>query len=150
MTMATIAENLQTIKDSVEDIKQAIIAKGGSISGDITTFADAINEISGGGSTEPEYIFTGTASLDGAYLHINGTLNKSPYPDFTTGVCKIVVILLDEYTAIAVGSDIVSPDNNAVYNISLNIGESSEAPKKIPMFLLTYTGFTQVKFVQQT
>ena len=47
--MATIAENLQTIKDSTEAIKQAIIDKGGTISGDITTWADAISGISGGG-----------------------------------------------------------------------------------------------------
>lgn len=52
MTMATIAENLQTIKNSVKDIKQAITNKGGSISGDITTWASAINGISGGGGSE--------------------------------------------------------------------------------------------------
>ena len=46
--MATIAENLQTIKDSTDAIKQAIIDKGGTISGDITTWADAINGISEG------------------------------------------------------------------------------------------------------
>lgn len=48
--MATIAENLQTIKDSTEAIKQAIIDKGGTIEGDITTWADSISGISGGGN----------------------------------------------------------------------------------------------------
>jgi hypothetical protein len=43
--MRTIAENLQIIKDSTEAIKQAIIDKGGTISGNITTYADAINSI---------------------------------------------------------------------------------------------------------
>lgn len=43
--MATIAENLQTIKDSTDAIKQAIIDKGGTISGDITTWAEAIMNI---------------------------------------------------------------------------------------------------------
>jgi hypothetical protein len=43
--MRTIAENLQIIKDSTEAIKQAIIDKGGTISGDITTYAEAINSI---------------------------------------------------------------------------------------------------------
>lgn len=43
--MATISENLQTIKDSTDAIKQAIIDKGGTISGDITTWADAILNI---------------------------------------------------------------------------------------------------------
>ena len=49
--MATIAENLQTIKDSTEAIKHAIIDKGGTISGGLTTYADAIKNISVGGGT---------------------------------------------------------------------------------------------------
>lgn len=51
MIMATISENLQTIKTSTDAIKQAIISKGGEIRGDITTWADAINAIEGGGIT---------------------------------------------------------------------------------------------------
>lgn len=47
--MATISENLQTIKTSTGNIKQAIIDKGGEISGDITTWADAISAIKSGG-----------------------------------------------------------------------------------------------------
>ena len=45
--MATISENLQTIKSSTDAIKQAIIDKGGTIEGDITTWASAISGISG-------------------------------------------------------------------------------------------------------
>lgn len=54
--MATIAENLQIIKDSTDAIKQAIIDKGGDVSGDISTWAEAITGISGGGNddTKPE------------------------------------------------------------------------------------------------
>ena len=51
MIMATISENLQTIKTSTDNIKQAIIDKGGEISGNITTWADAINAIKSGGIT---------------------------------------------------------------------------------------------------
>jgi hypothetical protein len=50
MIMATISENLQIIKDCTDAIKQAIIDKGGTIEGDITTWANAISGISGGGS----------------------------------------------------------------------------------------------------
>ena len=50
--MATISENLQIIADSTAAIKQAIIDKGGEISGDITTWADAISGISGGGDLD--------------------------------------------------------------------------------------------------
>ena len=55
--MATIAENLQTIKEAVENIKQAIIAKGGTVSGDLTTYANAIESLAlGGGNSVPDYI----------------------------------------------------------------------------------------------
>ena len=48
--MSTISENLQIIADSTSAIKQAIIDKGGTIEGDITTWANAISGLSGGGS----------------------------------------------------------------------------------------------------
>ena len=47
--MATISENLQILKNSTDAIKQAIIDKGCTIEGDITTWASAISGISGGG-----------------------------------------------------------------------------------------------------
>lgn len=51
--MATISENLKTIKDSTMAIKQAILDKGGEV-GDLTTYADAITNLpSGGGDTNP-------------------------------------------------------------------------------------------------
>lgn len=43
--MATISENLQIIKNSIEDIKQTIIDNGGTINGDITTYANAIESL---------------------------------------------------------------------------------------------------------
>lgn len=54
--MATISENLQILKDSTDAIKQAIIDKGGTISGDITTWADAIGNIQTGGGWTPYLI----------------------------------------------------------------------------------------------
>lgn len=50
--MATISENLQIIADSTAAIKQAIIDKGGDVSGDITTWAAAIGGIETGGGNE--------------------------------------------------------------------------------------------------
>lgn len=78
--MATISENLQTIKDSTDAIKQAIIDKGGTISGDITTWADAISGISGGGgsSSNEEYTFTGSITYNVIEAAITGSLNKFP------------------------------------------------------------------------
>lgn len=77
--MATISENLQTIIDSTSAIKQAIIDKGGEISGDISTWADAISAIqTGGGSSESEYTFTGTLTPSMTEIVVNGSLNKVP------------------------------------------------------------------------
>lgn len=74
----TIQENLQTIADSTAAIKQAIIDKGGDASGDISTWAAAINGISGGGSGESEYTFTGTINNRMSVITITGSLNKVP------------------------------------------------------------------------
>ena len=69
--MATVAENLQTIIDSTEAIKQAIIDKGGTISGGLTTYADAIKNISGGdASQEPDMPIIGDGKT---YLYISVT-----------------------------------------------------------------------------
>lgn len=83
--MAIISENLQILKDSTDAIKQAIINKGGTISGDITTWANAISgiESGGGSSSESEYIFTGTISYNMTEAAITGRLNK--VPDINTG-----------------------------------------------------------------
>ena len=77
--MATISENLQILKDSTDAIKQAIIDKGGTISGDITTWANAISEISGGGSSsEEEITFRGTLTPNMSKIIISGTLDSKP------------------------------------------------------------------------
>ena len=60
--MATISENLQTIKNSTDAIKQAIIDKGGTIEGDITTWASAISGISSGGSDNLKILSFGSES----------------------------------------------------------------------------------------
>ena len=49
--MSTIAEKLQTLVNSTAAIKQAIIDKGGTIEGNITTWANAISGLSGGGAS---------------------------------------------------------------------------------------------------
>ena len=57
--MATISENLQIIADSTSAIKQAIMDKGGEITGDITTWAEAIMNIqSAPQQTENKITFT--------------------------------------------------------------------------------------------
>lgn len=79
--MSTIQENLQIIADSASAIKQAIIDKGGTISGDITTWANAISGIAtgeGGSSSGEEYTFHGAISYNMTEVTITGRLNKVP------------------------------------------------------------------------
>ena len=76
--MATISENLQTIKNSTDAIKQAIIDKGGEISGDITTWADAISEIETGGGSGDEPVFQCNLTykvVTGGKFNITGTID---------------------------------------------------------------------------
>lgn len=103
--MATISENLQILKDSTDAIKQAIIAKGGTIEGDISTWASSISGISGGGSTDEEITFTGSMDIEPAGLYITGSLSTSfsTYKRiwaFTYGdvepICSTAVIMDDD------------------------------------------------------
>ena len=77
VNMATIAENLQTIKDSTDAIKQVIVDNGGDVSGGITTYADSINNIVNQEITfqfnytktfkQGNYTFTGTIDFGDNY-----------------------------------------------------------------------------------
>ena len=52
--MATIAENIQTLKSIKSDIKNAITDKGGNVGNDFKTYAQAITDLPSGGGTENE------------------------------------------------------------------------------------------------
>lgn len=77
--MNTIAEKLQVIADSTSAIKQAIIDKGGTIEGDITTWADAIQGIESSGTQEAiptNIVYSETANADNAKIY-NFLMNLS-------------------------------------------------------------------------
>lgn len=50
--MATIAENIQTLRSIKSDIKNAITDKGGNIGNDFKTYAQAITDLPSGGGNE--------------------------------------------------------------------------------------------------
>jgi hypothetical protein len=99
MIMATISENLQIIKNSTDAIKQAIIDKGGTIEGDITTWADAISGISGGGSSLLFDKYTYSPDL------IQNKLNGSTIGE--VGVAYGLETLLHKYTFSTLAYDII-------------------------------------------
>ena len=51
----TISAKLTTVNSALADIKSAIISKGQIPTGNITTYATAIGNISGGGSGDDKY-----------------------------------------------------------------------------------------------
>ena len=95
--MATIAENLQTIKSSTTAIKNAIINKGGSINGDITTWASAIDGIQTGGEgiIEPKqnkdvnfYDYDGTILYSYTTEEFKSLSSLPPLPKHQGLVCQ--------------------------------------------------------------
>ena len=68
--MATIAENIQTLRSIKSDIKNAIIQKGGSVTDAFGTYAQAITNLpsGGGGGTEIEDALV-TRTLSGTYYN---------------------------------------------------------------------------------
>lgn len=89
--MATISENLQTIKNSTDAIKQAIIDKGGTINGDITTWASAISGISGGSNENINNVYV---SLLSSYVVDTGGQTMTAYISFENPVDVAVTIYI--------------------------------------------------------
>ena len=131
--MATISENLQIIADSTAAIKQAIIDKGGDVSGDITTLADAISGISGGGSAEEEITFTGTVSPNAMKILITGVI----FPTFSEDKRIWIFSYSDSGTY---RQDVLYANNS---NVSLSLSINSPVPPDpscVTMFLTDLDG----------
>ena len=147
--MATISENLQTIKSSTEAIKQAIIDKGGTISGDITTWADAISGLSGSDNTEEEITFTGTLTWNRMECTITGDLSSRP--SGTTPQISLCAAFRSaagvSYTSVSIAVSIKN------ISITCNYGEPTTG-YEIPALFVLYnskyeTKIVPVKFIQQ-
>lgn len=65
--MKTIAEKLQIIADNISAIKQSIRNKGGDVSGDITTWSSAINNIE-----------SSSENINNVYVSTNNTYKMDP------------------------------------------------------------------------
>jgi hypothetical protein len=131
--MATISENLQIIKDSTDAIKQAIIDKGGTIEGDITTWANAISGISGGGSSsEEEITFVGRIDKEPGGLYITGSLSTT----FST-YKRIWAFTYGEH---AIFSNTVIADGDADVSLGLTAGPFDLDPSLVTLFLTDADG----------
>ena len=88
--MATIAENIQTLRSIKSDIKNAIIQKGGSVTDAFGTYAQAITNLPSGGGNE---------DLIGMIEDDITTLN---IPEGTTNICKYAFYYRESLTDIAI------------------------------------------------
>ena len=144
--MSTISENLQTIKSSTDAIKQAIIDKGGTISGDITTWADAISGIeTGGGGSSEEYVFTGSVTYNMTKITLTGQLSSKPE------LSPIYLVLVYLGTA-ALATKLYVSDISNTLTATIDAGEPLMG-NEIPGICLIHqtTGkIFPVTFIQQT
>ena len=130
--MPTISENLQTIADSTAAIKQAIIDKGGEITGDITTWASAINGISGGGSdsSEEEIVFRGSMSSQATSVNIVGTLYA---PE---NINMGYLVIMDYYMILRTVVTYINSSTTSI-NMSINYDEPLTGGED-PILILMY------------
>ena len=116
--MSTISENLQIIADSTAAIKQAIIDKGGDASGDITTWAEVISGLSGGGSELKKFTLSYAEFL---------FENDMTWGDFVNSIYNV-----KHYIPYAYVSDKIIISGNVVYDgttgITISTSNSSYSP----------------------
>lgn len=131
--MATISENLQIIKDSTNAIKQAIIYKGGSINGDISTWADAIEGIQTGGEDviEPKqskdinfYDYDGTILYSYTTEEFKELSSLPPLPTHQGLICQGWNYTLEDISDVQdVGAIYVTDDNKTRLYIHIETPE---------------------------
>lgn len=87
--MSTVAQNLQTLQQIKSDIKTAIIGKGQSVGDDMTAYATAISNISGGGGEKAvvgnNMKFVGEWSQSDIDSHFDFTTYNGRVSSYSTG-----------------------------------------------------------------
>lgn len=99
--MATIAENIQTIATATADIKDAILEKGGTITGDITTYGDAIRGIDAIGRRVTYLRRKGQGYINTGINGANSNLTiraQFSFNQFPSGYWNVVYAYVDEDT----------------------------------------------------
>ena len=104
--MATIAENIQTLRSIKSDIKNAITNKGGSVGNDFKTYAQAITNLPSGGGNED---LINLIERDGTTFDI---------PDGTTKIGSYAFYIYKSLTDITIPSTVTSIDAYAFHGCS--------------------------------
>ena len=104
--MATIAENIQTLRSIKSDIKNAITDKGGSVGNDFKTYAQAITNLPSGGGNED---LINLIERDITTLNI---------PDGTTKIGVYAFSRCSSLTDVTIPNSVTSIGDDAFYSCS--------------------------------
>lgn len=133
--MATISENLQILADSTAAIKQAIIDKGGTISGDITTWASAISELSGGNSENTEDItFTGSFIDEPGGVYISGVISQT-----FDSIKRVIALTQGDGSTVYGSTTLPLGSNNVMLSLTTN-SPISVVPSDVTMVITDVGG----------
>ena len=126
--MATIAENIQTLRSIKSGIKQAITDKGGSVGNDFKTYAQAITNLpSGGGGGNEDLIDLiegdittlnipeGTTKIGGNAFNEYSTLASVTIPNSVTEIGKKAFYYCQALTEATIGNGVTSIGSFAFY-----------------------------------
>ena len=141
--MATITENLKTIKDSTTAIKQAILDKGGEV-GDLTTYAEAITNLpSGEADPNPTaekndvtfYDYDGTIRYSYTADEFLALSDLPPLPTQPGLICQEwnwsfddAMEYVAEYGVLDVGATYITDDGKTRLYIRIDFIEGMELP----------------------
>ena len=124
--MATIAENIQTLRSIKSDIKNAITDKGGSVGNDFKTYAQAITNLPSGGGNEDLIdliekditsltIPDGTTKIGKQVFSNCKALTSITIPDTVTEIGNEAFIYCQALTEATIGNGVTSIGGSAFY-----------------------------------
>lgn len=139
--MATISQNIQTIKNSTFAIKQAIIDKGGEV-GDLTTYADAITNLPSGDSNPIAekndvtfYDYDGTIRYSYTAEEFLTLTEMPPLPTQKGLICQEwnwsfedAIKYVTEQGVLDVGATYITDDGHTRLYIEISTDKSLEVP----------------------
>lgn len=105
--MATIAENIQTLRSIKSDIKNAITNKGVSVGNDFKTYAQAITNLPSGGGGNENLIDL-----------IEGDITTLNIPDGATKICNYAFYTYERLTNVTIPDSVTEIGINAFYSCS--------------------------------
>ena len=127
--MATITENIQTLRSIKSDIKNAITDKGGSVGNDFKTYAQAITNLPSGGGNEDLInlierdvttlnIPDGTTKIGSYAFYYYSGLTDVTIPESVTSIQNYAFAYCSKLTSVTIPESVTSIQNYAFRDCS--------------------------------